>query len=689
MQDSSRGGDGQPPGTYAEWNSALADHFFVGARARRTVIFVDDDLLDRMAAAPDQGAARLASFVAPRLRLRTDDYFERFHAEGRDWWIGGCQGWPPFLPLLALTVLAAARMDSDDQLSAGNYYARFRSLLGIDGRGMPPGYDRTIPDLWRRYLQGWMNDRTAGAHGTISFPLQFPGVTTNIGYALSQTILRASDRRRLTQFFRWLGLRSGESVDPAELALHFTLWAERAHLSLGTRELTRQGDSAGYLGDVLADEFSQWDGEERDDAGRRVGQLHLALQLPAGKLSVVPARPRGFPEALNFADAKSSVVFAPLSEDWYQPLATPVTTALLESGVQLRDRSWSFSLPGRKVVPFRQDETFGSWISSDRVVPLEHHCLLVHQTLTAGVSAYLRAVVGDEAASPCRAAAIPAAWSLYRDVVFLERPAVEVPAQLEILRPRPENRVSLWRGLRLPTGHDVFLTGGEPDLWIPEELASRAAVVDGAAVPRAPDQFRIELRALGLDEGLHAVTVGPSRRTFASCRSLRPRQPETAGSISTPLLARHTPGSEYVTPRVSGAQISGAGGSASAPGNRVYLRRGATRYLVLGARPGQIAHPRPTPPPSWLRRVNLQSTANLFDFTAGFEPVWLLWEWATSPGWRVRLANALEPAIADLPSDPAAIREWHAVFDLEPALAADASALWGRYRAAAHSVAGT
>src|SRR5205823_3214687 len=144
----------------------------------------------------------LISAVRGRLDTsRPRQLFRRIEAEARRWKIGGVDTTPPFLPLLAVAVLAATRMRRTREHAANNYYLPFRDLLGLDVEvdELKASYGDALPALWG-YLQWWLDDKHRGRRGFSTIVRGY----FNYTYADSQTLFSSSDRDKLTQFFRWI-----------------------------------------------------------------------------------------------------------------------------------------------------------------------------------------------------------------------------------------------------------------------------------------------------------------------------------------------------------------------------------------------------------------------------------------------------------------------------------------------------
>ncbi len=222
--------------------------------------------------------------------------------------------------------------DPDAGLAASAYYPQLNPLIRHPGRKMPPGFD-VLSSLWED-LDRWLESDHDGRRGrsTIRAHPHF----THIGWPLSQCLLRESDRRRLTDFFRSAGLEPGTEIEPAQLWALLRGWAHAGcgltqHalrvIGSGRREIEEQ------LTAVLAREFEEWDGELRDAEGRRRGDIVLVLENAAGgrrvTVRLVPRRPEGFPEGPYERAPGSAVGLRAMSAGWFQPLEVAVSGRVL------------------------------------------------------------------------------------------------------------------------------------------------------------------------------------------------------------------------------------------------------------------------------------------------------------------------------------------------------------------------
>ena len=687
---------GRPDGTrswqYDDWTSALCDHYFPPSMAGTPVIFlVDEDELAAIHPSSDARAAvdSLASVVRGRLTPgHHNGTFSRFERDGRAWRLGdNADQPPPFLPLLAVCVLAASRMGAG-AVHGANYRRPLSDLLELPPDRIPPGYGDTIPLLWR-YLQWWLDDRLEGARGrsTIVEDQRLP----NIGFAISQTLFRSADQGRLAEFFRWIDLEPGEQINGAELLAYFRVWAPSRGLSAGAQHMLTSSDYAEALERILAGHAARWDGTRIPGSTDRQARLLFVLRaFPRLSAEVMCPQPEGFPREVEVRGQSGSALMRASLEGWYDEVPLAIDDELLLEDTLLEAGTFSFRLPGGVVHVLRLDERVGGWCDVDQVRPGARHWVLAHERVWSDVLGLLR----DHAAQARedeRVRQILPSWRLLRDVTLDSPPAGQVPEALRCLVPTVRNRLALEGGLRLRRGTDVYLLGGEPNLWLPgdEGEGGVQAQVDGRDL--SPDGSLVRLVELEppLEPGDHWVEVpGAFRRRFHTTASSLVLPPERVpvrhvlrlspdGHVAAHAAARIAgEGVEEADVLISGALVDGP--RAPERGRRpVLLRRAAQRTIVLGAVPGErevIDGPPPTP--GWMERWGLSD--QLFEHTPSFDAVWVIQEWQTMPTRRARAVARVEPTPFSAASDAA--RSWTQEFLDQPEVRDADAELWHRYR---------
>src|SRR5262249_8264987 len=134
----------------------------------------------------------------------------------------GADGLPECAAFLALAVLAAYRMHTDEGAAANAYYLRLEELLhcGLT-RGMPRGFEPDeLEGVWI-FLRAWLRD----AHRrSLAMPNENV-VRRFVALPLTHVPLRQVDVERLSEFFDWAGYEPGQRMASARLEAHLLRWA--------------------------------------------------------------------------------------------------------------------------------------------------------------------------------------------------------------------------------------------------------------------------------------------------------------------------------------------------------------------------------------------------------------------------------------------------------------------------------
>ena len=641
---------------YEAWIDRLSNFFFSpGNEGQPTTLFVDDELLDDLYGEPG-GVQSLVSAVKARLRPEGDGMFSAIYQDCLGWKVHGAIGWPPSLPLLTTCVLAASRMASGEtsggrHISSANYYHRFRQLLALGGSGTVAGYDGDIPALWKQ-LKWWMNDSELSRFGTSTLP-DSPALA-NIGYALSQSLFRQSDRQRLTEFLRAISFQSADRLSPAELLVMFRAWAPRSTLSAGAKLMAQDDEYAAQMSGILSAAATHWDGTVRDEAGRKLAQVLIRLVPRPLSVDLLAECPDSFPSEGDFAyGTASSVHLVRTAPGWYGPIRIPIESAFLETGLRLRSARFALALQGEPIHILSQARPVNGWSTTRTIDSMEEHILLVQRNRSTEVEQYL-AEFANAGWSPTNRpiAGMPAGWTVYTGVRIERPPARNVKGALSILVPSLRSRARLWGGLPITQLRNAYLSGGEPAVLVPtegEQIRSVELVIDSATEPTSTAAGMIFLTGRGLADGEHTVSLGPTDMRFTLVDGCGVLEPAGTGTIGHLIAADPAPKAityaagrlteeTHAVCRVAGGAVQDAGAVAGRLPRPVVLLGEAEEYMLLGARPGEIVKPRQPRAPEWLKSVGLNATC--FEVYAPFQAVWVLA--LRSAGWTVRLA-------ADLP----------------------------------------
>jgi hypothetical protein len=478
---------------------------------------------------------------------------------------------------------------------------------------------------------------------------------------MSQALLRASDRRRLPDFYRSAGLEPGSEVSAERVFSLLRAWAALPSCGLTPRARSTIASAEDIdrheIAETVLRELRAWDGDLRDARGRRRAPIHL-LVIPRRRGTIVrliARQPDGFPDgswAAEGAARELTLAPHPTADGWFAPLDTAVSAAILENGYRLTQGDLALSFEPADAVPCRQAAAeIGGYISQPQATMFDPHLAMVRRALTPRLKEY----VGRYGDVPLEIRpsppGFPAAWALTGEFRFVGRPD-SAPAEFGRLAPRLVATTSFSGGLPLSPG--VYLSGGEPDVNIAtEEGSPLVPELDGVAHPLAGGALTLRLSEMKLAPGEHELRADVTRR-FSTRTTLGDREPPAAGSLGFK-LSRHRdyrPQSTLAQPlegeppagwiHISGAVATADSGDLPLPDRRpVLARSGALRYALLGAR-GEVARPSAHTAPAWLRPLGLADAFQFVDIKPEFEPVWLLRE---SP----RLAREVVPLHPDPP----------------------------------------
>ena len=274
----------------AWWNAALAGRFFREEFANRPVFLcVDEETLvamSRDAGLADGDAAQSLARAVQR-RVRAGAPLDAWTHDALLWRQSGFLGPPPFLSVLAVTVLVATTRGTRNDRA---YYTRLNDLLGVAGRGMPRYFDSDIQQLWL-CLNEWLTDVEHGGRG-LPTATNLTSAFPNVGWALSQTVLRPSDRAKLPLLFITLGLYPGQQVDGHLLVAGLRRSGLASHgLSRRLTQVLDDATLADSLAATLASELAASDGTLRDEAGRRALALLLTYHQRSRAFGVAVRTP--------------------------------------------------------------------------------------------------------------------------------------------------------------------------------------------------------------------------------------------------------------------------------------------------------------------------------------------------------------------------------------------------------------
>jgi hypothetical protein len=413
-------------------------------------------------------------------------------------------------------------------------------------------------------------------------------------------------------------------------------------------------------------------------------------------MDLIAECPDSFPETLELPGGGAAVLRLHRTEPgWYGSIPLRISNQHLADGVALRTVGFALVLHGSLLHVLSQDPNVGGWSSVRQVDPMEEHMLVVHETVTGAVRAFLDEYANQGWSIMVRQVeGLPPEWQIYQGVRIERPPDKEIRGFLSVLVPSLRSRACLWGGLPIGRLKATYLTGGEPAVLIPtegEEVRAVDVVLDSNREKASSATGIMFLHGRELAAGEHYVAIGPTDLHFSLIEGIGIAQPAGTGAIghllkkvgdgSTAISLEAGPLNENIdgVRRVVGGAVLDEDPSSLGIPRPVVVLREASRYLLLGARPGEIDTPVPPRVPGWINTVGLNATC--YEVYPAFRVVWVLS--LRKMGWTARLSQALPVDMTEpFEASNARVVDWSLPFQQLPSLLApgeDGAELWTSY----------
>ncbi len=567
---------------YLQWNRWIAEQVFVPTQRNEQVyLSITPTILAGIAAdyreppvspleAEREFAAVLsaayASTIAQEDRLRV---LRRLSPEGV----------PLCLAFLGISVLAAYRMQSDEETSGGAYYFRLAEILGCEMvAGHPRGFDPVVFESLWVFVQTWLVSKT-GAH----LVLPSPEARRFVALPLTHVPLRRLDIEKLPTFFVWAGYTPGVRVSETKMRFDLERWV-RSYALLSSAGTSAVMDDRRHA--VLAQamhEFGAWDGSVTESGGRRYATVQLMLDIVRQRpdLFYLPRRPDGFPAV--FDDGLH--VLEAADDGFYGPLQLSVDNGSeLSDGFEWRGAgNVSLRLGPATLIALGPSPDYTGFLSRPNLLRGTACAVLCEEALVPTAAEYLGASIGH-VCSPISYAGLPRGWSLFVNI----RPThkVDVPAGLDALNLASEVDIICTGGLRLGRRRE-WLAGAPPKIIVTGLERDEIVRIDGEIVLASEEDGALQINGHLIGPGVHTIDAGSVQRTI-----------------------------EIVEPRIDSRRPSSA---FDRKARHVTLPVG--QWYVIGASPGQTMGPIQSGRPGKICKVN-------------FDPVWAI-SVGGGPGSRV------------------------------------------------------
>jgi hypothetical protein len=493
---------------YRRWNNAIADVVYAPSQAGLPVYLdLEDDVLDEIRDLAEPAAADpttgLVAAVAGTLRLTSgpSDLLLRHLLELDRWRRTDRRTPPPTLGLLALLSLAAENMHEAEGLSSNNFYGRLGQLLELTEKQTGWFADAyraaaTGPAVSGR-LWGSLADWLEVLEGNRGLPTAYAETHTHIGPALSQALVRHSDRERLEDLFVLNGLAPRSSLPSPEMEQLIDEWVGRDHCP-ASNSLIRlwkgQSGARERIVDVALAELEVWDGSastaNAESVARRVDSVRvtaLLRQFPRRQLVVglaAPIRSTEPIEELDLLDDNGSAVghvdLVPSAAGLWT-MADPAVldvASFLAGQTSLTRASTEVLLTRRprRLVVLRHNDLLQSFVETERVGLGDDSLVLSRADIADKVAEMLQLVARPGFERHDSLPGLPDDWTLFDAVQVL----APIPRELmsnrlfdfNALQPIASSQVLIDGGLKIP---------GNIAKWSPNDLPEVRITVDSAS----------------------------------------------------------------------------------------------------------------------------------------------------------------------------------------------------------------
>jgi hypothetical protein len=689
------------------WNQALRAWFYRPDLAERPAyLAVDEETLTTIAKESgfDWTNAKESLCRAARYHVSPDSPLDWWVQSAVRWKFAGYKADPPFLSILAITVLAATIVDDVHDRS---YYRRLNQLLGLDGHKMPRYFDSDVQQLWT-YLNHWLDVIHHGELGKATASNK-DGLA-NVGWAQSQTLMKSSDRAKLPLFFADLGVQAGQLVDGSLLAKRLTAWSSGGHaLSRRLSVVLQDSRLRELLAEALHSELATWDGTVRDEVGRlalkiilafheRSGELQAAVQVP-GQLAQTLWRLEATEIDMNLgAVGELQLVDIAITShvlDGQPILARPAIRSASDTDGDHQPATLTLFLPHRELHLLCPDDRLARWAEVPSARLDRPHLVLVRSTLEAA-AIELMGQIGTDVAK-FRRIHKPNGWAAYR---FTPIKLKTVDGPLAVLSPRGHELSALDGGLPISAQRKHYLTEGPPDLLI--DLRDSAMPVQVDDLELHPSSVaRLRLADLRLGDGKHSLSVGGVHYQFTLANDYASAPSEVKLSFMFELQDSETatirtcpagmttstddPATKSVLVSGGSIELGSAARSLMRELRPPHVRVGG-RHFALGE-PGQAAEIWPRSP-KWFDALPTRLHPHLVDISPAIEDIPFTVNWllrASAAGVTVSAARLLPDRSVDCTiSNNTSISErvLQYIADAAPEFADEADA-WDRWKRAA------
>ena len=504
---------------YEQWNQAIISYFFKECEPGEIVFLqTNDETLVEIAAPFNFSAQDAAESLIKTVRnevVKTGDRVNLWSIDPTNTWISFQGTEPPQVAFLALTVLAASRMESSVSASHTNYYLRLNELLfDKSNQGIPKGIKRQdFKTLWKhlqKSVSDWYDVELYLTEGSLS--------RRYVWYPISQCLISKHDRRAVYRFFHRNNLTpfSNPSDRQLEGQLHYWCMSTAGSIKI-KRYLSNESYKRSILNQIQS-LLTHWDGEippDEESVSKKHTTASINVELRFNPFDRVEVR-YWFPRrGRNEIDCEANSLGIKClqtsgSERWFQSVIDENGAFWnLPNRLQLQTveaKPIIYNLGCSDIWVFRKDpERDDSWLSQRNMQLYEDHLILFRKSLVNPVIAYVEQTCELE---------VETLRTIYDDWLCLRgTPTKLLPvssAELWRLSVDSDKRIRFIGGLsvRDQNGHRAYLNFCLPTVFVPDLGLSSEVPLKVGSQELSVGKNRLVMLEGVLGPGVHKISYG-------------------------------------------------------------------------------------------------------------------------------------------------------------------------------------
>lgn len=398
--------------TYKQWNKAFISYFFENCEHGEIVfLHLTPETLPEIAehAALNVTNAENSLTEAVRKKVLFLNTVKLYKIKPVDLSAEQPEIEPPQVAFLALTVLAASKMESSEGASHTNYYVQLNKLLFEESiKGKPKGIKYEEWEEFWKHFQRWAKTQ----YGAELYLTEGSSRRRYVWYPISQCLISNHDRRNVYRFFHSHNLMPLSEVQDKQLERDLRAWLQS---SGGSARINRYFFNESYRKSILSQVtllHKHWDGEipPAPIPGQRDLSSRIRIELRFDKFGSVGIRywllNRG---RNNISCRHNSLGIESLqtlnSEKWFRPQTDKKNTFWnLSNDLRLQTDEINpivYTLNRSDVWVFRTDqECDEGWISQRNMHLNEEHLILFRERLKDRVIHHLTQVSEQKIETP-------------------------------------------------------------------------------------------------------------------------------------------------------------------------------------------------------------------------------------------------------------------------------------------------